>query len=249
VEVREFDLQSMEFVEGGFTVPVSKNTTAWVDDNTILVSHNLDGEYVTTSGYSRAAHRWERGTALRDAPIIAEAGQTDMGIWVATQETTQGPLTLVLRLVTIFDTEYSLLEDGELVTLDVPSDAQMAMVGDQLVLQLVSDWTVGGRTFEEGSVVSANFEDYLASGRDVQLVVAPGERSTINGISATEDYLVVNQLTEVQGQLHRYRREGGRWVSDAIETPAMGAVGVRAASVHHNRFFFTFDSFTKPTTL
>jgi prolyl oligopeptidase len=191
VEVREFDLGTMDFVQGGFTVPVSKNSTAWVDENTILVSHNLNEEYVTTSGYSRAARRWERATGLEDASIIAEAGENDMGVFVATQETSRGQLTVVARLITIFETEYQFLENGELVS----------------------------------------------------------ERSTINGISATKDYLLVNQLTEVQGQLFRYWREGGRWASEGIETPLMGAVGIRSSSVHHNRFFFTFDSFTKPTTL
>ena len=249
VEVREFDLAAMDFVQGGFTVPVSKNSTAWVGENTILVSHNLNEEYVTTSGYSRAARRWERGTALEDAPIIAEADENDMGVFVATQETSRGQLTVVARLITIFETEYQFLQNGELVTLDVPSDARMNLVADQLVLQLVSDWTVGGQTFNEGSVVSANLDDYLAGERNVELVVAPGERSTINGISATRDYLIVNQLTEVQGQLFRYWREGGRWVSEAIDTPPMGDVGIRSSSVRHNRFFFTFNSFTKPTTL
>ena len=249
VEVREFDMDALDFVEGGFTVPVSKNSTAWVDENTILLGHSLDENYVTTSGYSRAAWRWQRGTPLEDAPIILEAGENDMGIFVATQETSAGPLTVVARLITIFETEYNFLEDGELVTVDVPSDAQMNMVGDQLILQLVSDWTVGGETFTEGSVVSANLEGYLAGERNVELVVAPDARSTINGTSATRDYLLVNQLTDVQGHLFRYWREGGRWTSEEIEAPPMGAVGVGSTSVHHNRFFFTYNSFTQPTTL
>jgi len=249
VEVREFDLQTKEFVSGGFLVPVSKNSTAWVDENTILVGHNLDDNYVTTSGYSRAAWRWERGTPLEDAVILAEAGTDDMGMFVATQETADGPVTGVVRMITIFDTEFRFLENGELVLVDVPSDAQMTLAGDQLVLKLVSDWTVGGQTFREGSVVSANIDEYLAGERNVELVLAPDERSTINGISATRDYLLVNQLTDVQGHLFRYRRVNGRWTSDEIETPPMGAVGVRSLSVRHNRFFFTYNSFTQPTTL
>ena len=55
VEVREFDMSTMDFVDGGFTVPVSKNSTAWVDENTILLGHNLNEAYVTPSGYSGAA--------------------------------------------------------------------------------------------------------------------------------------------------------------------------------------------------
>jgi prolyl oligopeptidase len=249
VEVREFDVEAKVFVEGGFTVPVSKNSVAWVDQNTLLVSHNLDPEYVTSSGYSRAAHRWERGTALDAAPIILEAGETDMGVFVSTQETADGPMTVVARLITIFDTDMQLLSDDELVPVEVPSDAQIAMVSDQLVLKLVSDWEVGGRTFPEGAVVSANLQEYLAGQRNLELVLEPDPRSTINGITATRDYLLVNQFTDVQGTLIRYWRDGDTWAHETMDTPPMGSVYPRAVSVHHNRFFFTFDSFTQPTTL
>lgn len=249
VEVREFDLEAKAFVEGGFTVPVSKNTTAWVDENTLLVGHNLNEDHVTASGYSAAAWLWERGTPLESAPIISEAGPDDMGVFVATQETADGPVTVVARLITIFDTEYQFLIDGDLVRLDIPSDAQMALLGDHLILQLVSDWTVGGQSFTEGSVVATDLAEYMEGGRDVELVLEPGARSTINGMTATKDYLVVNQLTEVQGQLIRYWYEDGEWVHEAIDTPPMGAVGIRSSSVNHNRFFFTYTSFTKPTTL
>ena len=248
-EVREFDLESGTFVEGGFFVPVSKNTTAWVDEGTILVAHNLDETFVTTSGYARAVRRWNRGTALEEAPVIAEAEREDMGMWLGTQETSEGPVTMVMRLITIFDTEYHLMRDGELVKLDVPSDAQMGLLGDRMILLLISDWPVGGSTYPAGAVVSARFDDYLAGAREIEMVVDPDERSTVNGISTTRDYLIVNQLTEVKGRLHRYRREDDGWTRHEISVPDMGAVGVRASSVHHNRFFFTYSSFTQPTTL
>jgi prolyl oligopeptidase len=249
VEVREFDLEDKEFEDGGFTVPVSKNSVAWVDENTLLVGHNLVEEYTTPSGYSRAAWRWERGTPLEEASIIAEAGPDDMAVFVATQETSEGPMTVVARAVTIFDRELSVLDGEELVQIDIPSDAQMALVGDQLVIQLVSDWEVNGRTFQEGTVVSASREAYMAGNRELEVVVEPTERSTINSITTTKDYLLVNKLTDVQGQLFRYWREGDAWRYDPIPTPPMGAVMPGASSVHDNRFFFMFHSFATPTAL
>ena len=249
VEVREFDLLTKRFVEGGFHVPVSKNTTAWIDENTILVSHNMEEARTTTSGYSGAARLWQRGTPLETAEVILEAGPSDMAIFLGTQETANGPVTVILRYITIFDFEYTVMRDGELVTVDVPSDAQMGMVGDQMVLQLTSDWTVEGRTWEAGSVVSADVERFLAGDVEIELVIRPDERSTINGFSATRDYLLVNQLTDVQGRLLRFQRGEDGWSSPAIDTPAMGSVGIAAASVHDNRFFFTYSSFIQPSTL
>ncbi len=248
-EVREFDLEEKRFVEGGFHVPVSKNTTAWIDENTILVSHNLEADRTTPSGYSAAARVWQRGTPLESAEVVVEADPEDMAIFLGTQETIEGPVNVILRYITIFDYEYTVMRDGELVTVDVPSDAQMGMVGDQMVLQLTSDWTVDGRTWRAGSVVSADIERFLAGDVEIELVVQPDERSTINGFSATRDFLLVNQLTDVQGRLLRFRRGEGGWVSTPIDTPEMGSVGIAAASVHDNRFFFTYSSFIQPSTL
>jgi prolyl oligopeptidase len=89
----------------------------------------------------------------------------------------------------------------------------------------------------------------MAGERTIELVIRPDERSTINGIGATKDYLLVNQLTDVQGRLYRYWREGDAWRSDLVDTPPMGSVTPMASSVHNNRFFFMYQSFTTPTTL
>ncbi|MEZ4425776.1 MAG: prolyl oligopeptidase family serine peptidase [Gemmatimonadota bacterium] len=249
-EVREFDLERKAFVPGGFHVPVSKNSLAWVDENTLLVSHNLDESRTTTSGYSAAVRRWTRGTPLEQAPVIAEANRDDMAMFLGTQETANGARVLVLRFITIFDTEYRILDGERLVPIDIPSDARLSMVGDRMVLHLISDWTVGGETYPAGSVVSTSLDEYLAGRRNIETVVVPDARSTINGVTATRDYLLINELTEVQGHLFRYWRDPSRgWLKEEIPTPPMGSVGIGATSVHHNRFFFTYSSFIQPSTL
>jgi len=249
VEVREFDLEAQRFVDGGFRLPVSKSSVAWVDANTLLVGHNLDEARTTTSGYSAAAYLWQRGTALAEARVLAEADKDDMAIFVATQESNSGPVVMVMRYLTIFDFENRILRDGKLIPIDIPTDAQMGLVGDNLVLKLTSDWQVDGETFAEGSVVSVNFEDHLAGRGEVISVVVPDERSTINGFAATKDHLLVGMLTDVQGRLERYSFVGGTWTSEPVDAPVMGSVGIAGTSVHDNRFFFTFSSFTQPTTL
>jgi prolyl oligopeptidase len=248
-EVREFDTRTREFVEGGFRIPESKNTVTWVDQNTILLAPALDPRYMTTSGYARAVWRWERGTSLESATIVAEAEETDMGMWLGSLDTPRGAEPMVIRLKTIFTSDQSLYREGSLVPLEIPDDANPVVASGQLVIQLVSDWEVNGQVFSEGSLVSADLEGFLAGDRSVELVLEPGPRSTINGVTSTRDYLLVNQLTNVRGQLIRYRREDGEWVPELIPTPDMGAVGINSTSSDDNRFFFTFTSFIQPNTL
>ena len=71
--VREFDLASGKFVEGGFTVPESKNTVTWVDRDTLLVAMAEGEGTVTRSGYARIVKEWKRGTPWSAATKVAEA--------------------------------------------------------------------------------------------------------------------------------------------------------------------------------
>ena len=249
VETREFDLETKQFVTNGFRVPEGKSSTAWVDQDHLLVATALTGEPVTSSGYAAATKLWQRGTPWASATQIFAADTSDMGVWVASIRTAQGYEPMVVRLPTIFTSEPYLVRDGALVRLDIPADAKLNTLGDQLVLELVSDWTVQGTTWRAGSIVSANLEAYLAGTRTIELVLEPGPRSTVNGVTTTRTLLLVNQLTDVQGELLAFSRPGGAWQYEQIETPPMGAVSVVARSDDHDRFFYTYTSFTIPTTL
>jgi prolyl oligopeptidase len=248
-EEREFDLEAKQFVAGGFRLPEAKASTAWVDGDHLLVAAALPGEPTTSSGYAAAVKLWRRGTPWASARQLFAVDTADMGVWVATMHTARGEEPVIARLPTIFTSEQHLVRDGALLRLDVPDDAKSTVVAGQMVLQLVSDWTVGGKTFHAGSIVSADFERYLAGERDVELVLQPGARSTINGMTTTRDLLLVSQLNDVQGELLAFRRQGDAWQHDRIGNPPMGDVGIAARSDDHNRFFYTFTSFTQPTTL
>ena len=77
----------------------------------------------------------------------------------------------------------------------------------------------------------------------------PGPRETINGVSTTHDYLVLNVLNNVRGELRRYRHQGGGWTFEKVPAPDLGTVGVVDRSPRSNRYFFTFTNFIQPTTL
>jgi prolyl oligopeptidase len=90
---REFDLTTRRFVEGGFSLPVAKNSAVWLDANTLLVAPAYDGD-VTTSGYPRTVRRLERGMALAAAPVVFEVEQTDMWAGVMVSHDPAYPFTL-----------------------------------------------------------------------------------------------------------------------------------------------------------
>ena len=81
--VREFDVESREFVAGGFELPdVGKHGISWIDHDTVYVgwddSAHSKKPALTTSGFPREARRWSRGTALASAPVVFEGKRRDV---------------------------------------------------------------------------------------------------------------------------------------------------------------------------
>src|SRR5688500_6696060 len=78
--VREFDLTTGQFVEGGFVVPEGKNNATWIDRDTLLVAR-VEGEGTATrSGYARIVRQWQRGTPWSAAAVVAEGSQADIAV-------------------------------------------------------------------------------------------------------------------------------------------------------------------------
>jgi prolyl oligopeptidase len=249
VEVREFDLQTRRFVEGGFHLPEAKQSLAWVDHNALLVASDFGEGSMTTSGYARSAKLWRRGTPITAARTLFDAPETDMGVWVGTMLTAGRTYNVVSHRPNFYEGTTYVVENGELVRIDVPLDADVSLLGDRMLLYVRSPWEVGGRTFAAGSLLDMPFARFLAGDRDFQLVLQPSERETIAGISSTRDFLLVRMLSNVKGELRRYRFDSGAWTFETVPAPEFGSIGISATSPFSNRYFFTYSGYTQPNTL
>lgn len=249
VEVREFDLPRGEFIEGGFFLPEAKQSVAWVDEDRLLVSTDFGDGSMTTSGYPRMARLWDRGSELSAARPLFEADPTDMGVWVGTSRTADATYNVVNHRPNFYEGTTHVLQDGELVAVDVPLDADIYLLRDRLLVYTRSPWEVAGRTYEPASLLDITLDDFLAGSRDFGLVVRPGERQTISSVRTTRDYLLVGMLDNVQGELRRYTRGNGEWRYETVPAPEMGSISIGATSPHTNRYFFTYSGYTQPATL
>src|SRR3546814_3675338 len=75
--VREFDLSTGQFVEGGFILPEAKSDVAWADRDTLMVATDYGAGTLTASGYHRIVKRWKRGTPLAAATRVKEGDVGD----------------------------------------------------------------------------------------------------------------------------------------------------------------------------
>jgi prolyl oligopeptidase len=250
VEVREFDLERRAFVDGGFRLPEAKQSVTWYDEDALLVAGDFGPGSMTTSGYARTARLWRRGTPLSEARTLFEGRESDVSVSVGAWRTADRALRFVRHAPSFFQSSIHLIRDDDsLEQIEIPMDASPTLFRDRMIVRLRSDWEVGGRTFPGGSLIHISFDRFAEGARDFQVMLQPGERESVRSVVATRDHLLVGMLDNVQGELRRYGYTDGAWTYENVPAPAMGSIGVAAASPYENRYFFTYSGYTQPSTL
>ncbi len=248
VIVKEFDADKKEFVGNGFYLPEAKGGASWIDENTLMVSTDF-GAGMTTSGYPKQVKIWKRGTDLKDAKLVFEGNETDMGIYGLSDIKSDKTYLGVSQRTSFFSGNYFVIENEKLIKLDLPQDAEYSGVFNGLaIIQLKSDWETGGKKWKQGSVLSIPYNDLVAGKKNFELIVLPDDRSSVAGIATTKNVLLVNMLNNVKSELYKYTYNG-KWEKKKIDAPEFGNISLAATSENNENYFFYFTNFLEPSTL
>jgi prolyl oligopeptidase len=248
--VREFDLETRAFVAGGFVLPEAKSSVAWIDHDTLFVATDFGSGSMTASGYPRIVKEWKRGTPLQDARLVFEAGHADLSASARKDLTPGFEREFVTRQIGFYSSELFLRQGGKLRKIDKPDDANAYAVRDQLLVELRSDWTVGARTWPQGSLLAIDVECFLQGERDFESLFTPTATSSLDGVAATRSALLLTVLDKVKNRLVELRREHGAWTRREVATPGIGTLGVSALDeIDSDDYFLTMTDFLTPTTL
>jgi prolyl oligopeptidase len=78
--LREFDMSTKSFVDGGFVLDQkSQGGIQWLDQDTLLVSRDFGEGTLTESQYPRTTRGWKRGTPIDQAEEIWRYGSLKFG--------------------------------------------------------------------------------------------------------------------------------------------------------------------------
>jgi prolyl oligopeptidase len=251
--VREFDLASGRFVEGGFMLPEAKSNIAWVDSDTLLVVTDYGPDSLTTSGYGRVAKLWKRGTPLDQAKTLFEGEKGDVSVSPTAVQDGNRRWTFLLRGKTFWTNENRLLtRAGELVPIPLPEDAEFEdVLGGRLIAKLQSPLDADGRRFPEGALIAYDL-DAITAGRAAppELVMAPTSRQAIEEVASSDNVLWVKALEDVSGKLFALRRGAdGRWTASAAALPAKSTVHLLSTAGASDTAFVTVEGMVTPPAL
>jgi prolyl oligopeptidase len=249
--VREFDLSTLKFVDGGFTLPLAKSDVDWLDINTVLVGTDLGEGSLTDSGYPRVTRRWSRGTPISAATPLFEGQKTDVAVSASHDEADSRPRTMVNRAVTFYTNEvYEVTKKG-LAKIDKPDDCDATVDGDFIYFQPRSDWTVGGTVYRGGSLLRAPYKAWKKGKRAVEPLFTPTDTTSLSGWSLTPNTIVLEILDNVRTRVELLREgEGGLVRAPLAGLPALGDIGVWPVNGdERDTLFVTTTDYLTPSTL
>ncbi|MEW6024907.1 MAG: prolyl oligopeptidase family serine peptidase [Pseudomonadota bacterium] len=248
--VREFDLKERAFVAKGFTLPEAKSNIAWIDQDTLFVGTDFGKDSMTTSGYPRIVKEWKRGEPLANARTVYEADATDLSASGSRDLTPGYERDFVSRQIDFYTSELFLREGGKLVKVDKPLDANAFAVRDQMLVELRSDWTVGGRTWPQGSLLAMDFNRFMRGERDFEALFTPSATTSLDGVAVTKNALLLTVLDKVKNRVVELRRVDKTWQRRDLAAPGIGTLGVSALdNLESDQYFLTVTDFLNPTTL
>ena len=247
--VREFDLATGKFVDGGFVVPEAKSSIAWADRDTLVVVTDYGPDSLTESGYGRIAKLWKRGTPLASAKIVLEGVKADVAVNPFARQDGDTRWVFLDRGKTFYTSELSLLTaDGRVVKTPLPEDAEFQdVIGGRLIAKLQTP--LG--ELPEGAVIAYALAD-IAAGRPTtpELVMAPSKSQAIEEVAASDNVLWVKALDDVSGKLFALRRGAdGKWSSTALPLPANSTVHLLETSGKSDLAFATVEGMLTPPAL
>jgi prolyl oligopeptidase len=248
VVVREFDMTTRQFVADGFNLPEAKNDVCWEDEHTLLVGTDFGDGSLTDSGYPRLIKRWRRGTLLEDAEAVFSGSASDVSVSAIRYPYPGFERTFIYRMVDFYNKETFELCDGELIRLDIPTDASMAVHREWALILLVSDWARGDTIYRAGSALIADYEQLVAGTAELRVVFEPGGEDFFVGGAFTGDRFLSIKLRDVATVVEVLTP--GIWKAEPLPgVPDNTTTGLAGFDVFGDEIFLHTTGFDTPPRL
>lgn len=259
VVVREFDLTTKAFVDGGFALPEGKHRISWLDAETLLVATDFGPGTLTESGYPYIVKTLKRGQTLAQATEVyrGEAGDGGYGVSASVFRDGEGAVQAVIfnRPLDTFRSERWLWTNGENVKLDLPARASLYGVQEaRLIFSNGEDFEWRGEVIAPGALLSVPLPPPLdqvivSADHRENVVFRPTDRQSLQSVIVMEDHLVVAISDNVVGRLLRISPRTHIWDTSEIDVPDNQAVSLGDSSRGSGRVFLSTQGFLTPPTL
>jgi prolyl oligopeptidase len=251
VVVREFDIPSKSFVEGGFVLPEAKQSVSWIDRDTLFVASDFGEGTLTESGYPRQVKLWRRGTPLQSAELVYEGEASDISVGAYADHTPGFERQFVYRSPTFFTNQVWERRKGKLLPIAKPDDVNVEVHRDIVVFELRKDWEHDGVTYEAGSLLASSYKKWMKGKGELTVIFEPTESRSLSSFGFTDQHLYLNLLDDVKSVVEIYTPGKDGFTMRPLEgVPAFGKVSVSAVDADESDLvWMTVTDYLTPTSL
>ena len=253
VEVREFDIQTGEFLKAGFLLREGKHRFTWVDADTLAVATEWTKGEVTTSGYPYVIKLLKRGQALADAQEVfrGKAGDGGYGVSPIALRDADGKLQALIahRPLDTFNAEHHLIGTAGATKLPLPLRSSVqGLIDGQMILTLEEDWAAANG--KSGDLLAMDLAGLKANAALVKpvLVLRPTASQAVEQVATTRNRLVVALYDNVKGGILSFQHGPKGWTSTTLDLPKDISVGIASASDHDDSLILHIAGFLTPST-
>ncbi|MDO5743194.1 MAG: prolyl oligopeptidase family serine peptidase [Micrococcaceae bacterium] len=201
VRVREFDMSSLSFVQGGFDLPVAKTNVSWADPDTLLVATDFGEGSLTLSSYARTVRRLVRGGDLSTAEEIFAVDQAHVLAYVAHDSTPGFERDVAHDVIDFYNSKTFVRRGDDWVHLAVPTDVGVSLHRGWVLFSPQTPWTHAGVTHVPGSLVLADLEGFLAGTAALRDIFVPTDSTSLQSIGFTANHILLNTLKDVSSEI------------------------------------------------
>ena len=268
VEIREFDLKTKTFVDGGFRLPESKQNVSWLDADTLILTRDWGPGTTTKSGYGFVVKTLKRGQALDQAVEVFRGDVKDVSASPRVLRDGSGKrIVLIERGLDFFNTATFILPEGGGAprALKLPTRSTVhGLIDGELVVSLQQDWTVSGHDYPAGALLAVDPSMLLlrqdagpqrnqlpAPPAVAEVLYTPQPRQALDrdGVAVTDNRVVAVLYDNVRGGLISFRKGEAGWVTDRYSGLQNASVSLVSTADSGDAVFYTEENFVTPTRL
>ena len=259
LELREFDLDRGAFVADGFRVPANRDFTAWLNFQTLVIAHSLEGSPTLNSSFPAIVRIWRRGQPLRDARPIFRADATDS---LVDMRSVGGgsKRKVLLSIARDYSTvDFKLVDpSGRLTPIELPRQVKyvgnVAISAPYIAVQLAQPADVGGKHYAAEAIIAYDTDSGIAPADRYSEIYSPADGGFVNdgysGFSGTRSGFEFVEERSLHKTLLTARRGPRGWVvSKTVVAPPGVTLKILSATAADDDLLLEEEGFLKPPTV
>ncbi len=248
--LREFDLGTRCFVDGGFVLPKSKQWVSWETPDSLIAARDWGAGTMTASGYPFVVKRVNRGQSLEAATEVFRGKPDDVFVIPASYTDGEGRTEVVItRGITFFEAEFIRVTAKGTAPVAVPRKSTLkGLLQGRLIFQVNEAWTPqGAGAITAGSLVAVDPEGRAPP----EVIFAPGPRQSVDSdeVQVTKGRVLAAVYDNVRGRAMSFTRTPSGWQQTVLPLPDNAAISIVASDRTSDTAYASVQSYLLPTSL